>query len=256
LSEEVMPVVLVVIIVVAWLAILGPNLVKRRSRAAGVTSISHFRRSLRVLEHSAPDPIVAPAFRLRAAGGPQQSQLGPSYPEVSAVPVLTVVGADQLPRPALAFLGEDPPPPDVGGDDGLHQIDAADHDGSPHVRTHRELPPDITGRGGDVLARRAVRQRRRATLGALASVFFLTLMIGIVPVARAAWIVSIISGLALAAYVMVLVQLRRTAEERERKLSYLHPGSEAIGHPIGGAGVPVYMSGRYAHPSNQAAVAR
>ena len=102
--------ILVVVIVVAWLAILGPQLMKRRSRAAGVTSVSHFRRSLRVLEHSAPDPIVKPAFRLRAVGGPGQSQPGSPYPEVSAMPVLTVVGADQLPRPALAFLGEDPPP--------------------------------------------------------------------------------------------------------------------------------------------------
>jgi hypothetical protein len=251
-----MPVVLVVIIVVAWLAILGPNLVKRRSRAAGVTSISHFRRSLRVLEHSAPDPIVAPAFRLRAVGGPAQSQQGPSYPEVSAVPVLTVVGADQLPRPALAFLGEDPPPPDPDGVDAAEQFDAADPDWSPVLRTPRELPPDIPGRGGDHRVRRSVLQRRRATLVALASVFLLTLMIGVVPGASAAWIVTIISGLALAAYVVVLVQLRRTAEERERKLSYLHPGSAAISHPLGAAGVPVYMSGRYAHPSNQAVVAR
>jgi hypothetical protein len=262
----VVPVVLVVIIVVAWLAILGPNLVKRRSRAAGVTSVSHFRRSLRVLEHGAPESIVKPAFRLRAVGGPGQSQQGPSYPEVSAMPVLTVVGADKLPRPALAFLGEDPPPVDLGRDDAVDRtgvirfddLDQSDSRGdrSPVLRTPHELPPDIPGLGGDVRVRREARQRRRATLGVLASVFFLTLMIGFVPGAGAAWIVSIISGLALAAYVVMLVQLRRAAEERERKLSYLHPGSTPVVHPIGVAGVPVYMSGRYAHPSNQAAVAR
>jgi hypothetical protein len=230
-----------------------------------------------VLEHSAADPIVKPAFRLRAVGGPEQSQPGPSYPEVSAMPVLTVVGADQLPRPALAFLGEDPPP--VGPDpapDADRRVGAVDRpavirfddldrsdppgDGSPVLRTPHQLPPEIPGPGpglgGDVRVRRGARQRRRATLGVLASVFLLTLMIGFVPGAGPAWIVSIVFGLALAAYVVMLAQLRRAAEERERKLSYLHPGPAPVDHSVGTTGVPVYMSGRYAHPSNQAAVAR
>src|SRR5665811_1335813 len=105
-----MPVILVIIIVTAWIVILGPNLMKRRSRAAGgINSISHFHRALRILEHSAPEPIVPPAYRLGSVGGTGGPPRTAGYPEVSAVPVLSVVGADKLRRPALAFLGEDPP---------------------------------------------------------------------------------------------------------------------------------------------------
>src|SRR5271155_4536252 len=105
-----MPMILVIIIAAAWIVILTPSLMKRRSQAVGeIGSISHFHRQLRVLEHSGPQPIVAPAYRLRSVdGGGAGTPMGPGYPDVAAVPVLTVVGAGQLPRPALAFLGEDP----------------------------------------------------------------------------------------------------------------------------------------------------
>ena len=64
---------------------------------------------------------------------------------------------------------------------------------------------------------------------------------------------------AASSWLWLLVHLRQLAEERERKLHYLSPVSRgslpsAVPGALG-AGVPVYMSGRYAHPSNQAAVA-
>ena len=100
--------VVAIIILLAWVVILGPSLIKRRSRLSdGVHSISHFHEQLKVLEHSAPEPIVAPAYRLHtvdAAGAPAIH-----YPGAGTPPVLTVVGAKQLPRPALAFLGDSVP---------------------------------------------------------------------------------------------------------------------------------------------------
>jgi hypothetical protein len=57
----------------------------------------------------------------------------------------------------------------------------------------------------------------------------------------------------LAAYVGILVHLRRLASERERKLRYLDPMVE---RPTRTGDQRTYMSGRYAHPSNQQAVAR
>ncbi len=63
--------------------------------------------------------------------------------------------------------------------------------------------------------------------------------------------------------------MRQMAEERERKLHYLHPevgeglpdaigpSATAVGTlPSGVAELPVRVSGRYAHPSNQALAAR
>ena len=72
--------------------------------AGGDQSITHFHHQLRILEHSAPEPIVAPAYRLRAVDG-GGTPTGITYPGPPP-PKLTVVGAKELPRPALAFLGE------------------------------------------------------------------------------------------------------------------------------------------------------
>lgn len=251
-----MPVILVIIILMAWLVILGPNLMKRRSRAVGgINSISHFHRQLRVLEHSAPQPIVTPAYRLRAVDASGVPLQGADGSEVGVAPKLSVVGADQLPRPALAFLGQDPPgsgsDPDAGPAD------------RPVTGTHPV--PDPTGSGvpeqetgpADALSRSRVRRRRQDTLGVLALVFGITILIGFIPGATAAWAVSLVSGLVLTAYVAVLVRLRQRAEERQRKLRYLHPdaGRDLDGAPASGAR-STRVSGRYAHPSNQVAAAR
>jgi hypothetical protein len=273
LVEELMPVILVIIIMVAWMVILGPNIMKRRSTTVK-GSISHFHRALRTLEHAAPEPIVAPAYRLRSVGEAGGAQQGAVYPDVSARPVLIAVGADQLPRPALAFLG-DPRHDDPRHGDPRHGElrhgelrHGADEPGGAGTGTVVVAPaeaphavddePDARGLAGDPYARRLARRRRRDTLGILAVVFIATLMIGFVPGAGDAWIVSAISAVALAAYMALLVRLRRAAEEREQKLRYLRPGTARGVHTgTGGeAGMPPYMSGRYAHPSNQAAAAR
>ena len=93
--------VLVIIIVVAWIVILGPSLMKRRSRTVGeIGSISHFHQQLRVLEHSAPQPIVAPAYRLRAVDGSDVDPTGGShgYPEAAAPRSCPWWEPTQLPR--------------------------------------------------------------------------------------------------------------------------------------------------------------
>ena len=60
---------------------------------------------------------------------------------------------------------------------------------------------------------------------------------------------------ALGAYVVLLVHLRRGAEERDRKLHVLRPANERDPQGIG-PGVPAAAAtGRYTHPSYQAAAA-
>jgi hypothetical protein len=230
-----MPVILVIIIAIAWIAILAPNMMRRRTRPGnGISSISHFHRQLAVLEHSAPDPIVAPAYRLRAVEGS-----GSSYPDGSdpaAAPVLTVVGADRLPRPALAFLGRD-------GRDGCEPPAAPV--ATPVVPPWRTSSP----------ARHLARRRRRDTLGVLTVLFVSTLLLGSLLGADAVWVVSATSGVALAAYVALLVRLRRVADERSRKLHYLQ--AQGVGPSAGrSVAAPPAWTGRFAHPSNQAFAAR
>jgi hypothetical protein len=227
-----MPVILVIIIAVAWIAILAPNMMRRRLRTGdGISSISHFHQQLRVLEHSAPAPIVAPAYRLRAVEG---GAIGPSGPDDEvAAPVLTVVGADQLPRPALAFLGRD-------GDEAA---------------APQATAPVLPSRPPDAPDRHLVRRRRRDTLAVLTGAFVTTLLLGLLPGAHAAWVVSALAGVALVAYVALLVRLRKLAEERGRKLHYLRDEGPP---PIFGRGVDqeAALAGRFAHPSHQAWAAR
>ncbi len=96
-----MPVVVVIIIVAAWAVILGPSLFKRRARTGGDQSISHFHYQLRVLEQRAPEPIVAPAYRLRAVDG-------------SGAPTSIHVPGDRPPAGADRGRGQGAAPPRPG----------------------------------------------------------------------------------------------------------------------------------------------
>lgn len=283
--------ILVVIIVVAWMIILGPNLLKRRAAGVGgINSISHFRRQLRVLEQSAPQPLVPPAFRLRSVDGSALPPGGDGGSSDPVTPKLSVVGADQLPRPALAFLGRDPSGSGGDPDDGIGavtmvgpppgarvmELDGLQPGGLESVPSRPTIPASWSGpssRAPDNRARYQARRRRRDTLGVLTLIFVTTVLIGFIPGATVAWALSLVSGLALVAYVALLVRMRQMAEEREHKLRYLRPGVSsaalpdfggAAGHQLGRGGdaafgvadLPVRISGRYAHPSNQAALAR
>ncbi len=214
-----MRVILVVVIAVVWLVILAPGFLRRRSASGESDSISHFHQQLRVLEHSAPRPIVAPAYRLRGA----DDSLCADGDGSSRAPVLSVVGARDLPRPALAFLAEDPgvsvPEP------------AAPWAGAPDAQGERLAWSGAADprRRTDGQTRRLTRQRRRDTLSVIVLALVLSLMIGFVPGASVAWVASGIFAAALCAYVTLLVHLRRVTEERERKLHYLRPPVPATG---------------------------
>jgi len=265
--------VLVIIILVAWAVILGPGFLKRRARSGGDQSISHFHRQLRILEHSAPEPIVAPAYRLRAVDG-SAAPTGITYPDSRTPPKLTVVGAKELPRPALAFLGDPVPDADAVASPGpvvtgIHGTGGlgADGDRGPDdpvaawVRprpARDEWAPDVPAAldgpfRGDGSARQQARRRRRDTLAVLGVAFVAALLAAVATGATAVWALCALAAVALGAYVSLLVHLRRVADERERKLHYLDVGDDR--RPAG-VGVPrPYVSGRYAHPSNQRAAA-
>ena len=258
--------ILVVILVVAWLVILGPSVLRRRSaHGDGVSSISHFHRQLRVLEHSGGQPIVLPAYRLQSVDG-GRSPSSSRYPDVASVPVLSVVGADQLPRPALAFLGGDPaaarstaPSGGIPSSGRPPVSEAAVPTRRDPVEVYRPLDPE---------QRSLARRRRRDTLMILVLVTVLSLLVGCIPEVRMAWVITGVAGVALAAYVAMLVHLRSMADERERKLHYLRPDAglprgygggygediEDVGYPDPASPelVAAYEASRYDHPARQA----
>ena len=91
-----------------------------------------------------------------------------------------MVGADQLPRPALAFLGDalaDEPPTRSGT--------AAD---DPEARR--------LVHGVDPVVRQQMCKRRRDTLMVLVSVFVCSAIVGVIPGAQLSLIVTLVSGLA------------------------------------------------------------
>jgi MFS superfamily sulfate permease-like transporter len=90
-------------------------------------------------------------------------------------------------------------------------------------------------------------------LTVLAAVFVVTLLAAVVTGSTFVVAVVVLDGVALGAYVAILVHLRRMASEREMKLHYLDP---MAARPASAVPQRTYMSGRYAHPSNQQAVAR
>ena len=228
--------VLVVILVLAWLVVLGPTVFRRRSEhGGGVSSVSHFHHQLQVLEHSRGMPIVSPAFRLRSvAGQPAPAEMNAG--DVPSRPVLTVVGAKQLPRPALAFLGEELP------------------SGEP---TSRQPYPYLTStpRPSNPEARLLARRRRCDTLAGLALVFTLSLLIGCIPGAEAAWVVTAVFAVALVAYVAMLVHMQAMVAESERQLHYLRPDAfqPATHDGYDAVGAVQYGDSRYEHPAGRAA---
>jgi len=236
--------VFVVVVAAAWMVILGPNLVKRRSRLGGAGSISHFHRQQHALKQATPSPIVSPAYRLRPAPLAGNPEPAPRYPDVATVPVLTVEGADRLPRPALAFLGDQP-----GWRDAAPAAWSEDGIGSDLARHERHL-------------RRQVCRRRRETLATLTIVFALSALVGCIPGANAALVVAAFFGAVLALYVTALIRVRHASVEggvsmsRGATVHALDPAARSRATPIGAVGVPVYMSGRFAHPSNQAVAVR
>jgi hypothetical protein len=250
--EEMVPVILVIIMVLAWAVILGPSILKRRSRAGGVNSISHFHRQLRVLEHSAPQPIVAPAHRLRALDGSGPLGVTSNPAGGGPAPVLTVVGATELPRPALAFLGDDRAGAPAPDGPGPYPPLRREFGGTGDPRTDSLGAP---GWSGESAARQLTRRRRRDTLAVLTLVLVSTALIGFIPGASAARIATAVSAVALAAYVCLLVHLRKRADEREQKLRYLSPAPAGAERRRDGARTPMDRGGRYAHPSYQAAAA-
>ncbi len=152
-------------------------------------------------------------------------------------PVLTVVGAKELPRPALAFLGEAVTP-------------------SQPEPTYRPAYPEriTTPRLANPEARLLARRRRRDTLTVLALVFTLTLVIGSIPGARPAWVITAIAGVALGAYVAMLAHMQTVMAEGERKLHYLRPVSQGGTRDeyLAMAGMQ-YEDNRYGHPAGRAA---
>ena len=73
----------------------------------------------------------------------------------------------------------------------------------------------------DAVRRRATQRRRRDVFLSLLALTGLSALIGFVPGLAAVHYVALLSGIALCAYVLLLLRIRNVAAEREMKLRFL-----------------------------------
>jgi hypothetical protein len=237
-----------VFLVVVWAVVLVPMLLRRRRTG---DSISHFHHQLGILR-GGDTPAEPPSYRLQSV--PSTRSVTVNGAPLTTPPVLTVVGCDQLPRPALAYLGEPGPAPAHAPMDEpgpARSMPAVEWD----RRSPAQLPQDQYR--VDAFSRQVARKRRRDTLMVLVLTFACSVFLGIIPAARLLWVASAISGVAIVAYVAVLVHLRSGAAERERKLHYLRPEPEyrAGGSTGGYQDDDHYRDARYDHPDRRTVAA-
>lgn len=226
-----------VVLAVVWAIVLVPTLLRRRRNG---DSINHFHHQLGILQRG-DTPADPPPYRLQSV--PTTRSVTVNGAPLSTPPVLTVVGCEQLPKPALAYLGEQGPSPTETIESDRRPADQVVSD------QHR---------GSDTVSRQLARKRRKDTLMVLVLSFACSLFLGMIPGARLLWVVSAVSAVAIVAYVAVLVHLRGVAEERDRKLHYLRP------EPEYGAGAAAgmdqdddrYRDARYGHPAGRSVAAR
>jgi len=191
--------VVIVFLVLVWAAVLGPLLWRKWGERYDGHSVDAFHRQLRVLRRAAPH-FVDPAFTLRdnehtshrqrgSAGHVSHSpEDGLGYPAERRIP-----GA----RVPLAF-------PTPGG-------------ASPAIalgdRGSLAFPREV--RRARAQARMA--RRRRKVLAWLIGVLTGTLVLGAVPSLHPLWVITVLTALALGAYVFLLRQMNM--KRRARSLS-------------------------------------
>jgi len=177
--------VVIVFLVLVWAAVLGPLLWRKWGERYDGHSVDAFHRQLRVLRRAAPH-FVDPAFTLREEVNASRAASGnrASYPSERRIPGARVPMA--FPRPGSAS------PAIALGDRGSLAFPR-------EVRRAR--------------AQARMARRRRKVLAWMIGVLAGTLVLGAIPSLHALWVITLLSALALGAYVYLLRQmnLKRTS---------------------------------------------
>jgi hypothetical protein len=223
-----------VVLAIVWAVVLVPIWLKRRRHG---DSISHFHHQLGILQRG-DTPADPPPYRLQSV--PPTRSITVNGAPLSTPPVLTVVGCDQLPKPALAYLGEQAPSPSEA------PVESDHHPTDPVTQDPYRV--------SDAYSRQLARKRRKDTLLILVLTFAGSLFLGMIPAAHMLWVVSAVSAVAILAYVAVLVHLQSVAAERERKLHYLRPEPE-YGVGVGAGAYQGDDRYRDAHPAGRSVAA-
>jgi hypothetical protein len=174
-------ILVLLILVVVWVAVLAPSLLRRRFDRRSGDSIGEFHHHLHVLRRTGPT-LVPPAFRLST------SLPNDGAPRRAVGPVTQ--------RRGLILIRPDAPVSRVIGPEALTQ------------RPDRFFRPEAC-------------KRRRDVLAWMACVVFATGILGAIPALRPVLAITGFAVVVLALYVVMIVRLGARATERAAKLRYL-----------------------------------
>ncbi len=187
---------LLILIAALWIVVLAPGFIRRRHERHSVGSIDHFHHQLHLLERTGPK-LVAPAYRLQSVESTTGVAVGASgYPAVTSMPG----------RPNLVLLK--PVADDDFEPDGVVDDAAGGH----YRRVEAPVPPPLpppptTVRMGDPdrFRRHQQAKRRRDILALTLGTTMVTGILGFVPSLQILWVATAVGGLALVAYVALMV---------------------------------------------------
>ena len=192
--------ILLVLLAVLWIVVLAPGVLRRFGERQG-GSIDHFHHELRLLEHAGPK-MVTPAYRLH----------GSCPVHASDVP---------LSRPRLVLLQP--------VDDG-QSADIDDGDGAHYARVgviespEPPISPAQTQAGLAAYRRQQARQRCTFVLRLLTAAAISSVIVGVVPSLRLAWVFTAITGVAAVALVGLIAYAREVeGQQRSRSRTQTAP---------------------------------
>lgn len=182
-----------IILAIIWAVYLGWYTTQSRSHRHSGDSIASFRNQLATLERGRPgrDFLDAARGSLPLGFGRPSSR---SPRAMNGFMDRSRTGLTPIPG---TFMGSQP------------RLGQPNMSGSPMVR--RGAPARLSG----------VRKRRRDVLVGLLSAAGFTLVFGVLPPLRWLWLVNLLVDAVLVAYVVMLIQIRNQAAERELKVRFL-----------------------------------
>jgi hypothetical protein len=248
--------VILLILAVLWIAVLAPGFIKKRAERRSVDSIDSFHHQLHLLEQQSGPKLVAPAYRLDTA--PATGTAG--LPAITSMPG----------RPKLVLLGRSADGGEM--DYGASYDDWAQVDGSAAASGVAALDDPvekddmstlravgIPGSAGmarrrpDIYERKQALKRRRDVFAGLVGTFVLTALLGMVDSLRLLWVVTIISGLALVGYVLLMGYARQQVVQRRAAQRVRSAGSPPVRPAVAGANSLRRLSGAEARSRDELA---
>jgi len=217
---------ILLILAVLWIVVLAPGFMKRLTARRSTESIESFHHQLHLLERTGPK-LVAPAYRLQTVeSGTGMAPGASGFPSVTSMPG----------RPNLVLLrpvGE----ADAQRLDADEVVDAPDGGHYARVAAERPAEPEpvaLGPAGPDPYKRELARRRRRDVLLVLVLTVVSSAVLGMIHSLRPLWVVTILSGLALAAYVGLIAYAQSLNEQTRRA----DPRRTADASARAGAGYP------------------